>query len=99
MPRFQGENLAKNLALVEALGTIAAGKGCSIAQLAIAWVASRGDDVIPLIGAKRRDQLRDAIGALDVTLSPADVARIENAMPADAVAGAPYGAAQNSRLE
>jgi len=99
MPRFQGENFAKNLALVEALGTIAAGKGCSIAQLAIAWVASRGDDVIPLIGAKRRDQLRDAIGALDVTLSPADVARIENAMPADAVAGDRYGAALMTHLD
>jgi len=99
MPRFQGENFAKNLALVEALGTIAAGKGCSIAQLAIDWVASRGDDVIPLIGAKRRDQLRDAIGALDVTLSPADVARIENAMPTDAVAGDRYGAALMTHLD
>ena len=99
MPRFQGENFAKNLALVEALGTIAAGKGCSIAQLAIAWVASRGDDVIPLIGAKRRDQLRDAIGALDVKLSPADIARIENAMPADAVAGDRYGAALMTHLD
>jgi aryl-alcohol dehydrogenase-like predicted oxidoreductase len=64
MPRFQGENFTKNLALVEALKAIATEKGCSTAQLAIAWVAARGNDVIPLIGAKRRDQLGDAIGAL-----------------------------------
>ena len=70
MPRFQGENFVKNLAMVEALKTIAAEKSCSTAQLAIAWVASRGDDVIPLIGAKRRDQLRDAVGALEVKLRP-----------------------------
>ena len=99
MPRFQGENFTRNLALVEALKAIAAGKGCTTAQLAIAWVASRGDDVIPLIGAKRRDQLRDAIGALDVTLSPADIARIESAMPAGAVAGERYGAALMTHLD
>jgi len=99
MPRFQGENFAKNLALVEALKAIAAEKGCSTAQLAIAWVAARGNDVIPLIGAKRRDQLGDAIGALDVTLSPADLARIESAMPADAVAGDRYGAALMTHLD
>ena len=99
MPRFQGENFAGNVALVEALKTIAAEKGCTTAQLAIAWVASRGDDVIPLIGAKRREQLRDAIGALDVTLSPADTARIESAMPADAVAGDRYGAALMTHLD
>jgi aryl-alcohol dehydrogenase-like predicted oxidoreductase len=99
MPRFQGENFTRNLALVEALQVIAAEKGCSTAQLAIAWVASRGDDVIPLIGAKRRDQLRDAIGALDVALSPADIARIESAMPAAAVAGERYGAALMTHLD
>ena len=99
MPRFQGENFVKNLALVEALKTIAIEKGCSTAQLAIAWVASRGDDVIPLIGAKRRDQLRDAIGALDVRLSAADIARIESAMPADTAAGDRYGAALMTHLD
>ena len=99
MPRFQGENFVKNLALVEALKAIAAGKGCSTAQLAIAWVASRGGDVIPLIGARRRDQLRDAVGALDITLSPADIARIERAMPVDAVAGDRYGAALMTHLD
>ena len=72
---------------MEALQAIARQKNCTTAQLAIAWVASRGHEVIPLIGAKRRDQLRDALGALDVRLSPADIAHIESAMPAEAVAG------------
>ena len=99
MPRFQGENLARNRALVEALQTIAAAKGCTTAQLAIAWVASRGDDVIPLIGAKRPDQVASAIGALEVRLSPADHARIEAAVPVAAVAGERYGAALMTHLD
>jgi aryl-alcohol dehydrogenase-like predicted oxidoreductase len=99
MPRFQGENLARNRSLVEALQVIAKAKGCTTAQLAIAWVASRGNDVIPLIGAKRPDQIMRAIEALDVTLSPADVARIEAAVPAAAVAGERYGAALMTHLD
>jgi aryl-alcohol dehydrogenase-like predicted oxidoreductase len=99
MPRFQGENLARNRALVEALRAIAKEKGCTTAQLAIAWVASRGEDVIPLIGAKRPDQVTSAIGALDVRLSPADLARIEAAVPAAAVAGERYGAALMTHLD
>src|SRR5258708_14865927 len=81
MPRFQGENLARNRALVEALQAIAREKDCTIAQLAIAWVASRGEDVIPLIGAKRPDQIVSAIDALDLPFAPADFARIEAAVP------------------
>jgi aryl-alcohol dehydrogenase-like predicted oxidoreductase len=99
MPRFQGENLARNRTLVEALRQIASQKGCTAAQLAMAWVASRGDDVIPLIGAKRPDQVSSAIGALDVRLSPADLARIEAAVPAAAVAGERYGAALMTHLD
>jgi aryl-alcohol dehydrogenase-like predicted oxidoreductase len=99
MPRFQGENLARNRALVEALRQIASQKGCTAAQLAMAWVASRGDDVIPLIGAKRPDQVSSAIGALDVRLSPADLAQIEAAVPAAAVAGERYGAALMTHLD
>jgi aryl-alcohol dehydrogenase-like predicted oxidoreductase len=99
MPRFQGENFARNRALVEALQAIAREKGCTTAQLAIAWVASRGDDIIPLIGAKRPEQLAGAVAALDVKLSPADLARIEQAMPADAVAGERYGAALMTHLD
>jgi aryl-alcohol dehydrogenase-like predicted oxidoreductase len=99
MPRFQGENLARNRALVQALQALAGEKGCTTAQLAIAWVASRGDDVIPLIGAKRPDQVASAVGALDVRLSPTDLARIEAAVPAAAVAGERYGAALMTHLD
>ncbi len=89
-PRFFKENFDKNIALVEALGNIAREKNATTAQLAFAWVKSRGDDVVPLIGARRRDQLKEALGALDVKLSPGDLARIEEAVPADAVAGTRY---------
>jgi len=99
MPRFQGENLARNRALVEALQAIAKDKGCTTAQLAIAWVLSRGGDVVPLIGAKRRDQLAGAIGALDVALTAAELARIEAAIPAGAVAGERYGAPLMAHLD
>jgi aryl-alcohol dehydrogenase-like predicted oxidoreductase len=99
MPRFQGENLARNRALVEALRRIAKEKSCTTAQLAIAWVASCGDDVIPLIGAKRPEQILSAIDALNVRLSSADLARIEAAVPATAVAGERYGAALMTHLD
>jgi aryl-alcohol dehydrogenase-like predicted oxidoreductase len=89
-PRFSPENFAKNAALVAALGDIAREKACSIAQLAFAWVKSRGNDVVPLIGARRRDQLKEALGALTVTLTAADLARIEQAVPEGAVAGTRY---------
>jgi aryl-alcohol dehydrogenase-like predicted oxidoreductase len=99
MPRFQGENLARNRALVEALRAIAREKNCTTAQLAIAWVASRGEDVIPLVGAKRPDQIVSAIDALDLRLSPTDLACIEAAVPAAAVAGERYGAALMAHLD
>lgn len=89
-PRFAPENFAKNIALVEALGKIAKEKGATISQLAFAWVKSRGDDIVPLIGARRRDQLSEALGTLDLKLTPADLARIEAAVPATAVAGTRY---------
>ena len=98
-PRFAKENFERNLALVDALQAIAKEKHCSTAQLAIAWVASRGDDVMPLIGARRRDQLQEGIGALDVTLSPDDVARIEKAVPANAAVGERYGAAVMAHMD
>ena len=98
-PRFAKENFEKNLALVDALQAIAKEKHCSTAQLAIAWVASRGDDIMPLIGARRRDQLQEGVGALDVTLSPDDVARIEKAVPANAAAGDRYGAAVMAHMD
>jgi aryl-alcohol dehydrogenase-like predicted oxidoreductase len=89
-PRFAAENFSKNVALVEALGKIAKEKGATTSQLAFAWVKSRGDDIVPLIGARRRDQLTQALGALGLKLTPADLARIEEAAPAAAVAGTRY---------
>jgi aryl-alcohol dehydrogenase-like predicted oxidoreductase len=89
-PRFQGDNLRRNLDLVGALEQIAAARGVSTAQLAIAWVLSRGRDIIPLIGTKRRDRLAEALAALDVTLTPDELAAIEAAVPATAVAGDRY---------
>jgi aryl-alcohol dehydrogenase-like predicted oxidoreductase len=88
-PRFQGENLRQNLALVDALRGVAAGHGLTVAQAAIAWVLAQGDDIVPLIGARRRERLSEALGALDATLSPADLAAIEAAMPPGEVAGTP----------
>ncbi|MBV6697231.1 aldo/keto reductase [Kitasatospora aureofaciens] len=98
-PRFQGDNLAHNLALVEALREVATAKGASVAQVAIAWVASRGEDVVPLVGARRRDRLTEALGALDVTLTAADLAAIEAAVPAGSAAGDRYAAAQMEHLD
>ena len=98
-PRFQGENLNENLALVDRLRTIAEGAGASVAQLAIAWVLSRGGDVVALVGARRRDRLTEALGASDVDLEDALAAAIETAIPADAVAGARYNEAGMASLD
>ncbi len=91
-PRFQGENLERNLALVQALSDLAAEKGATAAQLAFAWALARGTDVIPLIGARRRERLREALGALDIHLTAEDLARIDRAVPAGAAAGERYDA-------
>ena len=98
-PRFAEANFEKNLALVGALQAIAREKRCTTAQLAMAWVASRGDDVMPLIGARQRGQLKEAVGALDVALSADDLARIEKAVPANAVAGDRYGSAVMAHMD
>jgi aryl-alcohol dehydrogenase-like predicted oxidoreductase len=90
MPRFSGENLARNLALVEALRAVAAEMGASVAQLAIAWVLAQGPDIVPLAGARRREPLAEAIGALDLELRDEDLSRIERAVPAGAGAGRRY---------
>ncbi|HEY0224479.1 MAG TPA: aldo/keto reductase [Pseudolabrys sp.] len=92
LPRFQGENLRKNLALVTALEAVAKDKGVNVAQLAAAWVLSRGDDIVPLAGARKRSQLADFVAAEALVLSPADIARIEAAVPASAVVGDRYPA-------
>jgi len=98
-PRFQSGNVEKNRALVEALSQVAATKGVSAAQLAIAWVAAQGADIVPLIGARKRSQLSESLGALDVALSPSDLAAIEAAVPTGAAAGGRYAAAQLAHLD
>ena len=98
-PRFADENLDRNLALVESLRAVADAKGVSVAQVAIAWVRSRGDDIVPLIGARTRERLREALGALDVELSAEDLERIERAVPPDAAAGSRYDERQMAHLD
>ena len=98
-PRFQGENLDRNLALVQALKDIATAKGCTVAQLAVAWVYAQGEDIVPLVGARKRERLVESLGALDVTLTPADMARIEAAAPAGSAAGGRYPEAQTAMLD
>jgi aryl-alcohol dehydrogenase-like predicted oxidoreductase len=98
-PRFSGDNLQKNLALVETLRSIAADKGVSVAQVAIAWVLARGDDIVPLIGARRRERLTEALGALDVQLTPADTAALEAAFPVNVAAGSRYNEVMMKHLD
>jgi aryl-alcohol dehydrogenase-like predicted oxidoreductase len=99
MPRFSGENLERNLALVEQLRGVAEAKSVSVAQLAIAWVLTRGEDIVPLVGARRRNRLAEAIGALDIELSDDDLAAIEGAIPQEAVAGERYDPRQMAILD
>jgi aryl-alcohol dehydrogenase-like predicted oxidoreductase len=99
LPRFQGENLEHNLRLVNALREIGEERGASVAQLAIAWAMSRGEDVVPLIGARTRERLAEALGALEMPLSAEELARIEKAVPADAAAGDRYAADQMTMLD
>nr|WSY55075.1 aldo/keto reductase [Streptomyces sp. NBC_00886] len=98
-PRFQGENLQHNLSLVEQLRKIAEQRGVSVAQLAIAWVLSRGEDIVPLIGARTRARLTEALGALEVTLDAAELTAMEEAVPADSAAGDRYPAAAMAHLD
>jgi aryl-alcohol dehydrogenase-like predicted oxidoreductase len=98
-PRFTGENLERNLALVEALRALADEKDATVAQLAIGWALSRGDDVVPLVGARTRERLAESLGAVDLELTPDDLARIEETVPADAVAGERYHAEQMAILD
>lgn len=98
-PRFQDENLDRNLALVEALRVIAEEKGATVAQTAIGWVLARGEDIVPLVGARRRERLSEALGTLDLTLSSADLVRIEQAVPASEVAGERYNTHQMAMLD
>ncbi|HEY3977789.1 MAG TPA: aldo/keto reductase [Streptosporangiaceae bacterium] len=98
-PRFQGENLRRNLALLAAVEKIAGEIGATPAQLAFAWALSRGPDIIPLIGTKRRDRLAEALGALGLRLGPGEVAALEEAVPAGQVAGDRYDAGAMAALD
>ena len=102
-PRFQGDNLEANLALVERMRALADELGVSVAQLAIAWVAAQGAaqgiDIVPLVGARRRDRLQEALGAADLVLQPRDLARLEAIVPPDAAAGQRYNPAQMAHLD
>jgi aryl-alcohol dehydrogenase-like predicted oxidoreductase len=99
LPRFTGENFEKNQKLVETLREVAAGKNATPAQIAIAWVLSRGPDIVPLVGARRRSQLEDAVRALEITLSSQELAGLEEAIPAGAIAGTRYDENQMSWLD
>jgi aryl-alcohol dehydrogenase-like predicted oxidoreductase len=98
-PRFQGSNLDTNLALVDSLRAIAADVGASPAQVAIGWVAAQGNDIVPLVGARRRDRLTEALGALDVKLTPAHLATLAKALPRGVAAGARYPEAQLAHMD
>jgi aryl-alcohol dehydrogenase-like predicted oxidoreductase len=99
IPRFHGENLTRNLALVERLRTVADARGVTVAQLAIAWVLARGDEIVALVGASRPDRITDALTAAELTLSPEDMAAIEEAVPLGAAAGDRYAAPQMALLD
>lgn len=92
LPRFQGENLDRNLALVEALRAFADSKGATVAQVAIAWVLSQGADIVPVLGARRTEQLSELLQASNLTLTAEDLTRIEQLIPKDAAAGDRYHA-------
>ncbi|MEU7764123.1 aldo/keto reductase [Nocardia sp. NPDC049190] len=98
-PRFQGDNLDRNLELVRALAAIAADKGATVAQLAIAWALTRGADIVLVIGARRRTRLTETLGALNISLDADELSAIEAAAPADQVAGERYASAQMAMLD
>jgi len=97
-PRFQGENFEKNLKLVESIQLLATEKQCTPAQLALAWVLAHGEDVVPIPGTKRRKYLEENLGALNVSISAPELARIDEIAPHGAAAGARYVAAGMQRV-
>jgi aryl-alcohol dehydrogenase-like predicted oxidoreductase len=97
-PRFASGNVEHNLALVEALRRVAEAKGCTVAQLAIAWVAAQGEDIVPLVGTRTRQRLAEALPATELKLTADDLAEIEKAVPAGAARGDRYPSACMSGL-
>jgi aryl-alcohol dehydrogenase-like predicted oxidoreductase len=98
-PRFTGENLDNNLEVAQRLAVLANERGVTPAQLAIAWVLAQGEDIVPLVGARRVDRLEESLGALDITLTDGDLAAIEAAIPAESIAGTRYAEAQMAMLD
>jgi aryl-alcohol dehydrogenase-like predicted oxidoreductase len=97
-PRFEGENLSSNLALVERVRNLADEKGATLAQLVIAWLLAQGDDLVPIPGTKRRRYLEENLGALELRLGPEELAAIEEVAPPDAVAGDRYNPTHMARV-
>jgi pyridoxine 4-dehydrogenase len=98
-PRFDPENISRNLALVRKFAALATEFGATPSQLAFAWVLARGDDIVPLLGTRQRNKLAEGLKALDIKLSPADIRRIEETVPAGAVAGTRYNAHEMQVLD
>jgi aryl-alcohol dehydrogenase-like predicted oxidoreductase len=99
LPRFSGENRERNQRLIDTLQQLASEKRATASQLAIAWVLAKGKNIVPLVGARTRKQLAESLAALQVQLSPADVAQIEAAIPPSAVAGTRYDEHQMKILD
>jgi aryl-alcohol dehydrogenase-like predicted oxidoreductase len=99
LPRFAGQNRERNERLIVALQKLAAEKGVTASQLAIAWVLAKSTTIVPVIGARTRAQLAESLGALNVTLTPAEIAEVQDAVPAAAVAGTRYGEQQMQMLD
>lgn len=99
LPRFTGENLAKNQALAPALKELAVARGKTAVQMAIAWVLARGEDIVPVIGSRKVAQLKEALGALDVQLFAEEIAKLEAAVPAAEIAGTRYDSHQMTKLD
>jgi aryl-alcohol dehydrogenase-like predicted oxidoreductase len=99
LPRFSDENYAKNQRLITVLNDVATKHGATASQVAIAWVLAKGDAIVPVIGARKRTQLAEAIGAVALKFSPSDLAEIESAIPASDVAGTRYDAFQMAHLD
>lgn len=99
LPRFSGDNLRHNLTLVEALQAVATEKGVTLSQLAFAWVLHRGEDIVPLVGARRPERLAEALSSTQIRLTPEEIARIESAISSDAVAGMRYSADQMTLVD
>jgi aryl-alcohol dehydrogenase-like predicted oxidoreductase len=98
MPRFQGENFEKNIRLVDALKSMAASRGVTPAQLALAWVLAQGEDVIPIPGTKRRKYLEENVAAVEIALSEAELQQLSASFPAGVTAGSRYPAPHMPRV-